>query len=320
MKFGTQNLKFAIPAIALLLSGCDKPTEPQLPEGLVAQATLSTNTLAVGDPVQLTLLARHSADSTLTFPAIGDGRKIVVRNRSASTRTLDNGEQLSTERYELTSFRPGTHPLLTNDVLCTQADGSVQTQALPRLTLDVHSVLDSNTPPLADIKGLLQTDRQIHPLLWILPLIALLASVAALLTRRRRTVEAAQAAQPPPPPHVTARQALDALHSKPWIPEPFFTELSQILRTYLDGRFCLNAPESTTEELTRAMANDRRLGLREQQTLRQFLTQADLVKFARAGAEGDVMRTAFATVETFVEQTKEEPQKDVEIEKNSPDK
>ncbi len=88
------------------------------------------------------------------------------------------------------------------------------------------------------------------------------------------------------------------------MPEPFFTELTLILRTYLENRFDLNAPESTTEELTRTMAHDERLHLKEQQTLRHFLTQADLVKFARADAEKDVMRTAFSTVEDFVKQTK----------------
>ena len=62
------------------------------------------------------------------------------------------------------------------------------------------------------------------------------------------------------------------------------------------------------------MSSDTRLELKEQQTLRNFLTQADLVKFARAGAEQDVMQNAFATVEDFVEQTKEseQPQKNTE--------
>jgi len=56
------------------------------------------------------------------------------------------------------------------------------------------------------------------------------------------------------------------------------------------------------------MSSDTRLEFKEQQTLRNFMTQADLVKFARADAQQDVMQNAFATVEQFVEQTKEEPQ------------
>jgi hypothetical protein len=108
--------------------------------------------------------------------------------------------------------------------------------------------------------------------------------------------------------------ALAALRDKPWSAEPFFTELSLILRTYLENRFSLNAPESTTEELTRAMSSDTRLEFKEQQALRNFMTQADLVKFARADAQQDVMQNAFATVEQFVEQTKQEnlPQKSTE--------
>jgi predicted HicB family RNase H-like nuclease len=63
------------------------------------------------------------------------------------------------------------------------------------------------------------------------------------------------------------------------------------------------------------MTADNRLAVKEQQTLHNFLTQADLVKFARADAQQDVMQNAFDTVEQFVEQTKEknaEPQKNAE--------
>lgn len=190
-------------------------------------------------------------------------------------------------------------------------------QALPELILHVQSSLNpTNATKLSDIKDIVKPPLQISRKLWVPLLIALLALIAGIATlfflRKQRTAEQAV---PPQPPHIIARQALTALRGKPWSPEPFFTELSLILRTYLENRFNLHAPESTTEELTRSMATDTRLELKEQQTLRNFLMQADLVKFARAGAEQDVMQNAFSTVEDFVEQTKEEiqePQKNTE--------
>lgn len=296
--------------ILLLLAGCGKPVEPLPPAGFIANAVLSTNTLLVGDPVTLTLTARHPAGSTISFPSIGSGKETVVRGRSSASREVSKTILESEENYQLTSFRTGNWTLTTNPVVCTFSGGTQKMQALPELVLHVQSSLNAtNATKLSDIKDIVKPPLQIARKLWMPALIALLALIAGLLTllffRKRKAGQ--QAAVPPRPPHIIAKQALDALRGKQWSPEPFFTELSFILRSYLENRFSLNAPESTTEELTRTMASDTRLELKEQQTLRNFLTQADMVKFARAGAERPVMQTAFDTVEHFVEQTKEVP-------------
>lgn len=296
--------------LVALLTGCGKPVAPLPPEGFTAQAALSTNTIFVGDPVTLTLTARHPADSTINFPNIGDGKEIVVRGRTPGSRELSKNVLESEENYQLTSFRVGDWNIATNPVVCTLSNGTQKIQALPELVLHVQSALNAtNTPEISDIKDIIKPPLQIPRKLWIFLIIALLALIAGIATliflNKPRTI---LQMPPPEPPHIIARQALAALRGKAWSPEPFFTELSLILRTYLENRFSLNAPESTTEELTRAMSSDTRLEFKEQQTLRNFMTQADLVKFARADAQQDVMQNAFATVEQFVEQTKEEPQ------------
>ncbi len=293
-----------------LLTGCGKPVEPLPPDGFVAHATLSTNTLLVGDPVTLTLTARHPAGSTIGFPNIGNGKEIVVKGRAPGSRELSKTVLESEENYQLTSFRVGDWTVTTNPVVCTFSNGTQKMQDLPELALHVQSSLSAtNATKLSDIKDIIKPPLQISHKLWIFLIIALLALIAGIATliflNKPRTI---LQMPPPEPPHIIARQALAALRGKQWSPEPFFTELSLILRTYLENRFCLNAPESTTEELTLAMSSDTRLEFKEQQTLRNFMTQADLVKFARADAQQDVMQNAFATVEQFVEQTKEEPQ------------
>ena len=87
---------------------------------------------------------------------------------------------------------------------------------------------------------------------------------------------------PPPPPDTRARARLqEALQ---WIdqPERFCTVVSEILRTYLEERFGLRAPERTTEEFLAELKTSGSLDLRHKQVLADFLTRCDLVKFAQA--------------------------------------
>jgi hypothetical protein len=316
VKFENRNLKFAVLLIPFLFSGCGNPTEPLPPNGFAVQAKLSKPAIFVGDPVTLTLTARHPVGSVIDFPNIGNGKKLVVRGQSSAKKERLSGLESETS-YQLTSFRIGDWSVATHPVVCTFSNGTQNVQSLPERILHVQSSLNAtNATKLSDIKDIVKPPLQFLRKLWVPLAVALLALLAGLITLLiLRKKKSAAPLAPPVPPHILARQALESLKAKVWNPEPFFTELSLILRSYLENRFDLNAPESTTEELTRSMSSDVRLEIKEQQTLRNFLTQADLVKFARAGAEKDVMQTAFTTVEEFVEQTKEEiqePQKNTE--------
>ena len=71
--------------------------------------------------------------------------------------------------------------------------------------------------------------------------------------------------------------------------EAFFVAISSIVRRYLEDRFELRAPELTTEEFLALAGSASHLSHDHQHLLRDFLRQADLVKFAgvRASEDGD---------------------------------
>jgi hypothetical protein len=114
-------------------------------------------------------------------------------------------------------------------------------------------------------------------------------------------------APPPRPADVLAAEELARLRGRlPRTREevPAFTvDVSSVLRTYVERRFGLRAPESTTEEfLHEAGARAELAGHKE--PLAHFLSLCDLVKFARHRPDPSAVVPLLDTAEGFVERTR----------------
>ncbi len=110
-------------------------------------------------------------------------------------------------------------------------------------------------------------------------LLLLAIGVIFYLRYRRRPSELI-----PEPPHEIAFSELDALRATDFAdPEAvhrFHFALSEILRTYVEGRYGLNATDLTTDEILFAMPRFSELGKSDGQSLQRFLVDTDHVKFA----------------------------------------
>jgi hypothetical protein len=80
------------------------------------------------------------------------------------------------------------------------------------------------------------------------------------------------------------------------------TQLSFIVREYLENRYQIKALESTTAEITRDL-NTAELEAKDVSELRDLLQIADLVKFAKAKPKEDIHARFLQQVFDFVERT-----------------
>jgi hypothetical protein len=137
---------------------------------------------------------------------------------------------------------------------------------------------------------------------WVVAGAALLtlAAAAAWWLRRREVVVPAR------PPHEVALAALARLGAAgPFTPETserFFIDLSAVLRTYLEDRFGIEAPERTTEELLSMFDEEPALAA-GRDTVAGFFALADRIKFAASTSDPETMDRALGDVRAFVEAT-----------------
>ena len=89
--------------------------------------------------------------------------------------------------------------------------------------------------------------------------------------------------------------------------EEYVDRLSAIIRTYIEARFGLRAPERTTEEFLEEVRRSPSLGKEHKKLLADFLEQADLVKFARAQPGTKALAGFLESAKKFLEETKLSP-------------
>ena len=110
--------------------------------------------------------------------------------------------------------------------------------------------------------------------------------------------------------HLIAYEALAALEKKDYIRKgqikAYYIELSDIVRHYLENRFNIRAPEMTTEEFLIKVKEDSALFLEQKGLLRDFLTNCDLVKFAKHQPAEEEANLSFVSVKKLIDQTKQE--------------
>ena len=172
-----------------------------------------------------------------------------------------------------------------------------------------------HTPPPALPTNAVEALRPLKPpvdipsgwewLWWLAGAAVLLAGIWLLWRwwKKRRALAPAAAAPPPLPPHVEARRRLEAAWQLLGDPEKFSVAVSAALRWYLERRFHLPAPERTTEEFLQDLQRTLLLQPRHKELLADFLTECDLIKFARFEPTEEALRRLHAAALRLVDET-----------------
>ncbi len=254
----------------------------------VVSARIDSSSVLIGDPFHLDLEVRTSPSVKIIWPSLPDTFnhfQLLTRGKIDTLSTP--GGTLYRQRITLTSFDSGMWviPGIRFPVPSTDTSSWPSTDSLVE---QVNTVPVDTTRPFKPI----HTIRQVpFDLLDYLPYILagalfvlLLVGLILWLGKRKKP-----AGPPPPPPprekpYETALKALYQLQGeKLWQKgemKPYYVRLTDILRVYLENQFSIPAMELTSEEL---MDNIRKVTVvsQQQETLRDILATADLVKFAK---------------------------------------
>lgn len=281
-------------------------------EGTAVQFTVrvSQTEITTAEDLVLELETRAGEQWRVSFPEIAEELGgFAVADREPEERDLrPDGTLISTRTYRLEPFLAGEYTIPGLEL----GFGEPGTEFSFMLVSDEIDVeVASELPPTVgeqDIEGIEGPEElEENTWRWVAggaggAVVLGVAAVLLFLRMRRRGTTARTG--PEQPPWHEAQEALDALlaDERRHDVDTLYTELTRILRHYIERRFDIRAPERTTEEFIEEARHSQQLApFREQ--LEEFLTHADLVKFAGYAPSETEVGTSVESCRGFIEAT-----------------
>ena len=281
-----------------------------------ATVTLSPPMPRLGDSLVLTLTVAAEAGVVVEMPAFGEALgRFAILDFTPREEVASAGASTASQRYTLEAPLSGRHriPRLRIEYR-DERGGAAEAQTRELLTDELPFIIESVLPDgtvadtLLPMRAPLE-DRAASVAYWGAGAAIGLAGLAALaiwLLRRRRVMATLRERETA---FERAMQRLERLELQ-GVPDdaaagPWYVELSDIVRRYIEERLAVRAPELTTEEFLREAGRNEEFSQGHRDLLADFLERCDRVKFAahRPGAEES--RRALDAARRFLGETRD---------------
>lgn len=252
---------------------------------------LTTQKILIGDRIRYTIEVIPPTSGVLHWANIPDTfHTLEVVERSKIDTLSAGGASLYRQEFSITGFDSGLFKIPAFPFYHVQANGDTNIVYSDSFLVEVWTVPIDTTKPFYSIKEIIAVKTTwkdyIGIVLGVLAAVALLtALILFYLRRRKKKPEPAAPPVPAIPLYERTMNALEALEAKQlWQQEKvkeYYSELTDILRGYIEERFLTPAMELTTDELLETI--HRHVIMRKHyDQIALILTTADLAKFAKA--------------------------------------
>ena len=279
-------------------------------------ATANRDTIFAGQPIEfetsLVTPENYKAEWNEFGDTLSSTVELVDQNIERKIQTK-KGRTTYTQKLTVTSFEPGDNHIPSIPLRYSIADEDSLTLTAYTSPIDfyVMPIKVDTAQAFRDIKEPLRqpiTLKETTNFLGIILICAAIVLLVLFIVRKIKNKEPIipEKHEPVIPAIVTARSEMDALKLKQlWQTghtKEYYTELTGIVRKYIEGQFGVQAVELTSQEI---LANIKPLGFDTQtfEKLKETLETSDFVKFAKYEPSAEDNEMYLAKSETFIEES-----------------
>jgi hypothetical protein len=287
-----------------------------LSQEIKVDTRLDTNAMLIGDQTRLHIGIIVPAKSLVTWPVIGDtilGHiRVLNRTKIDSVISPDKRTLKLSQSFLLTTFDSGFYAIPpVRFSIQEPPDTTKLTRQSDPVFLNVHTVHVDTTLAIKPIKGPIKIPISFREMLpWIIATVLVIAVIYLIfywLKKRKKAEPVFRIKSRIIPPHETALEELEKLRIKKlWQSgkiKEYHTELTEIIRKYIEGRFGIMAMEMTSDEIMDALSDSSVIQQRVLENLVRIFSLADLVKFAKAQPLPSEHDLSLELAVTFVKDT-----------------
>ena len=292
------------------------------------EARIDSTNVLIGDQTNLSLIINQPDSINISFPEFIDtitGSIEIINFTPSDTLLLDNKRLEITKKYNISCFDSGYHyiPPFIFQYNRDSITANWATQPLFLYASRVDIVPSDSSEPIFDIKLPAKvpiTLSEILPWFFGAILIGLIVFIIIYYFKKRKKQEPLfKIKRPEESPHIIALRELDRLkENKLWQKgkiKLYYSELTGIIRKYIERRYQTPAMEQTSNEIIEALVTSGFNDNAQFEQLKMLLFSADLVKFAKAKPLPDENETALLNAYVFVNETKQIWQKELDDQK-----
>ncbi|MFA4988075.1 MAG: hypothetical protein WC572_00555 [Candidatus Omnitrophota bacterium] len=295
---------------ALSMPGCAKGNkEPPAPAAV--KASVDKTAVSIGDKIKYTLSIEKDKGVEVELPVFGDNLgNFAIKDFGSAKKNLFSGREIISKWYILDTYITGK-AAIPPAVIKYRKKGQNDWSRVEsgEVSVEVKSLLGGSgeAVQMRGIKGPVTLPSPLNKIFIFAGLLflCLLSGAYIYYARKKKGGQCI----PSKPAHQTAYEQLEALKAKDYagrgLIKEYYSEISDIIRHYLEDRFKLRAPEMTTEEFLAGAREAQELGGEAKNLLKEFLLCCDLVKFAKYAPSRDEADAIFDSAKNFIDQTKE---------------
>ena len=276
-------------------------------------SSIDSTAIKIGEELRYKIQVDVDSTSLVVFSEEQTFQPLEIINSYPIDSTKKGGYYKLTKTYGLTQFDSGVYIIPKQKIII--GDKVFYTDSLKVQVNPV--VVDTTKQKLFDIKPITDVQRT-RSNLWayialvLLTLLAVTGLVYWFFWRKKPLTEAEKIAALPP--YERAKLALEKLDEDHYFQNEdvkmFYSDLTLILRQYLDEKVYDQSLESTTDELvfrlkTLQAANQISLGANTIRNIETILKRADLVKFAKSKPDFELAKLDKGTIGLEIKQVKE---------------
>lgn len=261
-------------------------------------AYIDTATILIGDQVNLTLEVIKPKGLQIEMPLLKDSiiKNVEIVEEMPLTTQISGQNEILTKKYIITSFDSSLY-YIPPFIIKYKSDGSEMTEQSNSLALKVFSMpTDPHKPTtLIDIKPVKETPFNLAELLyyakklWMFVLggilILGLIIIGSFYYYNKRNKLIYSKPKPKEPAHLIALRELNNLKQMDLVSrgliKEYHSQISEILRRYIENRYGIMAMEEVTPEILRTIKKYEILNTTQFETLKEIFEITDLVKFAK---------------------------------------